>query len=359
VPRIATRASDLVLVTGATGRIGANLCRALLAREYRVRVVVLPDDPSLAKLDGLDVEVVAADLRDGPAVVEACAGVDAICHLAALMGPDAGDMSVTEYWHLNVDATLHVLEGARLNGRLVKLVFASTDATYPAVRPRYLPIDENHPQDPVNLYGLTKAVGERMCLDYLTEFAVPAAIVRYGGVGSPDERANGSAFRLSSLIERFRDAKRSHNNYLWINVLDQERPWEHLEPLMAEGDPLVALTDQEGRPWQSHPTDVRDVVQGTLVALESAAAVGEAFNLLGPAPLSSVEAARYLAERLDLPWRTVAVPFRVAFEVSTAKARAVLGYRPRVDFFQAVDDGLAMQRGEDIGVVPARLPAMR
>ena len=357
--RLATRAGDLVLVTGATGRIGANLCRALLARDYRVRAVVLPNDPGLAKLTGLDVEVVTADLRDAPAVAEACAGVDAICHLAALMGPDAGDMPVIDYWHLNVDATLHVLEGARLNGRLVKLVFASTDATYPAIRPRYLPIDENHPQDTVDLYALTKVVGERICRDYLTEFAVPAAIVRYGGVGSPDERATGAAFMLSTTIERFRNAKRSHNNYLWINVLDHERPWEYLEPLAEEGDRLVALTDAEGRLWQSHPTDVRDAVQGTLLALEQEAAVGEAFNILGPAPLSSVEAVRHLAERLDRPWRTAAVPFRVAFEISTAKARAVLGYRPEIDFFRAVDDGLAMQRGEDIGVLPAKLPASR
>jgi nucleoside-diphosphate-sugar epimerase len=360
MPRLATRAGDLVLVTGAAGRIGANLCRALLAREYRVRATVLPGDPGLAKLDGLDVEVVTADLRDAPAVVDACAGVDAICHLAALMGPDAGDMSVPEYWRLNVDATLHVLEGARQNGHLAKLVFASTDATYPAVNPRYLPIDEHHPQDPVNLYGLTKVVGERICRDYLTEFSVPAAIVRYGGVASPDERATGASFLLSGLIRYFREAKRSHNNYLWINVVDHERPWEYLEPLVEEGvDPLIALTDQDGRPWVSHPTDVRDVVQGTLLALEQEAAVGEAFNILGPAPVSTVEAVRHLAERLDLPWQTAAVPFYRAFEMSTAKARAVLGYRPAIDFFRAVDDGLAMRRGEDIGVVPAKLPAMR
>jgi nucleoside-diphosphate-sugar epimerase len=354
---LAARAGDLVLVTGAAGRIGANLCRALLAREYRVRAAVLPGDPGVAKLDGLDVDIFGADLRDAPAVVEACAGADAICHLAALMGPDAGDMDVPAYWHLNVDATLHVLEGARLNGNLAKLVFASTDATYPAVNPRYSPIDENHPQDPVNLYGLTKVVGEKMCLDYLTEFDVPAAIVRYGGVGSPDERVTGGSYRLSALIRRFRDAKVSHNNYAWITVLEHERPWEYLEPLVGDGDPLIALTDLEGRPWQSHPTDVRDVVQGTILALESAAAVGEAFNILGPSPVTSVAAVQYLAERLGLPWRTAAVPFRQAFEMSTAKARAVLGYRPEIDFFRAVDDGLAMRRGEDIGVLPAKLPA--
>jgi nucleoside-diphosphate-sugar epimerase len=355
--RLAARAGDLVLVTGATGRIGANLCRALLAHEYRVRAVVLPGDPAVAKLEGLDVEIVDADLRDAPAVVEACVGVDAICHLAALMGPDAGDMDVPAYWHLNVDATLHVLEGARLNGNLAKLVFASTDATYPAVNPRYLPIDENHPQDPVNLYGLTKVVGERMCLDYLTEFDVPAAIVRYGGVGSPDERAAATRYLPSRMDRYFRDAKVSHNNYLWITVLERERPWEYLAPFLADGEQLLALTDLDGRPWQSHPTDVRDVVQGTVLALESEAAVGQAFNILGPSPVTSVAAVQYLAERLGLPWRTAAVPFRQAFEMSTAKARAVLGYRPEIDFFRAVDDGLAMQRGEDIGVLPAKLPA--
>lgn len=353
--RLRTQPGDLILVTGATGRIGANLCRALSARGYRVRAVVLPNDPNTAKLS--DVEIVVADLRDADATAAACAGVDGICHLAALMGPDAGDMPVPDYWHLNVDATLHVLEGARQNGRLVKVVFASTDATYAAVNPRYVPIDEHHPQNPVNLYGLTKVVGERLCHDYLTEFAVPVAIVRYGGVATPAERASGSAYRLSSLLQRFQDAKRSHNNYLWITVQDHERPWEYLEPFGDGDDQLVALTDAEGRPWVSHPTDVRDVVQGTLLALEAEAAVGEAFNLLGPAPVASTEAVPYLAERLDVPWRTAAVPFRQAYEISTVKARSVLGYRPEFDFFRAVDDGLAMGRGEDIGVVPTRVPA--
>lgn len=355
----APTSGDLVLVTGATGRIGANLCRTLRSRDYRIRAIALPGDPAIAKLDGLDAEIVEADLRDEAAVVDACAGVDAICHLAALMGPDAGEMPVSEYWHLNVDATLHVLEGARLNGRLARFVFASTDATYAAVNPCYVPMDENHPQNPVNLYGLTKVVGERLCLDYLTEFAVPTAIVRYGGVGSPDERATGRTLRLSNQLQRFKNAKVSHNNYLWITVTEHARPWEYLEPLQGDGDPLLALTDLDGRPWLSHPTDVRDAVQGTVLALESPAAIGEAFNILGPGPIASVEAARYLAERIDAPWRTAPVPFRQAYEISTAKARAVLGYRPEIDFYRAVDDGLAMLAGQDIGIIPAKLPAAR
>ncbi len=344
----------MCLVTGGTGRIGANLCRELLGRGYRVRALTLPNDPGLPKLRGLDVEVIEADLRDAAATVAACAGVDAICHLAALMGPDAGDMPVSDYWHLNVDATLNVLEGARQNGRLVKFIFASTDATYPAVRPRYSPIDEHHSQDPVNLYGLTKLVGEKMCLDYLTEFQVPTVILRFGAVASPDERANGTAFKLSSQIARFKAAKSSHNNYLWVNVQEHERPWEWLEPHVSEIDQLVALTDLDGRPWRSHPTDVRDIVQGIVLALESEAAVGDTFNLLGPSAVASTEAARYLAERLDLPWSSIAVPLYMDTEISTTKARMILGYRPQIDFFRAVDDGLRMVRGEDVGVIAAR-----
>src|SRR3712207_3754831 len=83
MPRLAARPGDLVLVTGATGRIGANLCRALRARDYRIRAVVLPGDRAVAKLVGLHADVVEADLRDEAAVVAACEGVDAICHLAA------------------------------------------------------------------------------------------------------------------------------------------------------------------------------------------------------------------------------------------------------------------------------------
>jgi len=354
--RLATKPGDRVLLTGATGRIGANLCRALLARGYQVRAVILPEDPARARVADLDIEIVTADLREEAAVISACDDVQAICHLAALMGPDAGEMPVTEYWHLNVDATLHVLEGARRCRGLVKFIFASTDATYAAVKPRYLPIDENHPQDPVNLYGLTKVVGERVCLDYLTEFGVPIVILRYGGVSSPDERAGGRQYLLSGMIQRFRDAKVSHNNYLWINLLGHERPWEWLEPLVGDEDRLVALTDRDGRPWVGHPTDVRDVVQGTLLALESEAGVGEAFNILGPAPVSSLEAVRHLAERIGLPWCTAAVPVRLAYEMSLSKARAVLGYRPELDFFRSVDDGLRLLAGNDIGVLPARPP---
>jgi nucleoside-diphosphate-sugar epimerase len=101
---------------------------------------------------------------------------------------------------------------------------------------------------------------------------------------------------------------------------------------------------------------VRDVVQGTLLALETEGCVGEAFNILGPGPVSSLQTVHRLANRLGLPWCTAAVPVRLSYEMSLSKARAVLGYRPELDFFRSVDDGLQILAGVDMGVLPAGLP---
>jgi nucleoside-diphosphate-sugar epimerase len=316
---------------------------------YRVRAIVLPGDPGKARLTGLDIEIVEADLLERAVIREAASDVGAICHLAAVMTP--GDMAADDYWERNVGATLTVLEAARRNPGLAAFVFASTDATYPASRPLSLPIDENHPQSPVNAYGLTKVVGERMCLAYRTEWGVPARLLRFGNVATPDERATGAAFSLAAHIERFKEAKRNHDNYLWIRLLDHDRPWEALESQSGDLDRLVALVGPDGRPWQSHYTDVRDGVAGIMAALRVEAADGEAFNIVGPAPTTWTDAVRYLADRRGLPWRTVTVPIRQATELSTAKARLVLGYVPVIGFERAVDDGIAMEGGADIGVI--------
>ncbi len=355
VTRRTTRPGDRILVTGATGRIGANLCRSLLEQGYVVRATVMPGDPQAAKLHALDVEVVVVDLRDRAAVADAAKDVQGVCHLAAVMGTYGEDLDTPGIWAANVETTLNVLEGARRSGDVAAFVFASTDATYPASRPLFLPIPETHPQDPVNAYGLTKVAGEVLCRSYLTEWELPIRILRFGNVASPDERATGASFSLAAHVERFKAAKRDHANYLWIKLLEHERPWDGLEALGGDQDKLIALVGPDGRSWQSHYTDVRDCVSGILLAMESEGAVGEAFNIVGPAPTTWVEAVRYLSERTGVPWRTVSAPIRQATELSTTKARGILGYVPQYDFYRAVDDGLAMLAGADLGVIGGNL----
>ena len=154
--------SMTTLVTGATGRIGANLVKRLLLDGDRVRAFVYKDDPKTSKLDGMDVEIVYGDLRDAAAVGAAVAGVDRIAHLGYIMGKPAGMTTAVEF-DINMTGTFNVLEAAaKHRDRIVRLLFASTNATYDAFHPQYVPMDEGHPQNPYTYYGMEKLLGERM-----------------------------------------------------------------------------------------------------------------------------------------------------------------------------------------------------
>lgn len=101
------------LVTGATGHIGNNLVRALLARRERVRVLCRPG-ASLKPLAGLDVERFEGDLRDAPSLERAVAGVTRVYHVAAMISIRSGDREAL--WDVNVAGTARLLAAARKAG---------------------------------------------------------------------------------------------------------------------------------------------------------------------------------------------------------------------------------------------------
>jgi dihydroflavonol-4-reductase len=105
------------LVTGATGLVGNNVVRQLLAAGQAVRVLARgTSDPR--PLEGLDVERVAGDVRDPAAVAQACAGMDVVIHSAGYVY--IGWTGVEEHVAINVEGTRNVARAARLAGaRLV------------------------------------------------------------------------------------------------------------------------------------------------------------------------------------------------------------------------------------------------
>ncbi len=72
-----------ILITGVTGRLGANLTRQLLDRGYAIKALAMPDDPKRSKLDGLDIEIITGDLRNQ----ELCA--DLVADVASTGGPSS------------------------------------------------------------------------------------------------------------------------------------------------------------------------------------------------------------------------------------------------------------------------------
>lgn len=108
--------SGRVLLTGATGHLGANLLRRLLSDGESVRVLLQPGK-STAAVDGLDVERVEADLRDRDAVLRAVRGCESVHHTAAIVSTVDGDARHrAAIFQTNVVGTKHVLDAALRHG---------------------------------------------------------------------------------------------------------------------------------------------------------------------------------------------------------------------------------------------------
>lgn len=151
----------LDLVTGSSGLLGSCLVERLLARGRRVRALDLVPPPDVRA-----VEFVHADLRDAPAVVNACRGVEVVYHLAAgqRMKPQFAGLSEPDIYAMNVAAVEHVVAAALASG-VRKLVAISSSGVYGI--PRTVPCGEDHPQRPLGAYGRSKIEAEHRCQEAL------------------------------------------------------------------------------------------------------------------------------------------------------------------------------------------------
>jgi nucleoside-diphosphate-sugar epimerase len=156
--------SGITLVTGATGHLGANLVRRLLADGEQVRVMRHSECDNGA-LDGLDVEHVFADLRNSEAVSDAVRGCTRVYHCAALISTiDGNAKHKRELFDTNVLGTIHVLQAAKRHGVDKVVVSGSLSATgYEPDRSSHegMPFYPFHRHLP---YGFTKHLTEHECL---------------------------------------------------------------------------------------------------------------------------------------------------------------------------------------------------
>lgn len=170
-----------VLITGGSGYFGTVLAGAARAVGHTVRILDV-NPPDSAEFDGLDVEYVAADIRDREAVRAACDDVDVIFHNVAQV-PLAKDRELFE--SVNVTGTANLLLGARDAG-VGKVVHTSTSAIYGI--PAHNPVTEATTPTPVEDYGTAKLTGEHLCADAVAAgldvtIVRPRTIMGHGRLG--------------------------------------------------------------------------------------------------------------------------------------------------------------------------------
>jgi UDP-glucose 4-epimerase len=297
-----------VLVTGALGFIGSNLCRTLADLGAKVLAVdsLLPDyGGNLFNLSGYEdkVRINIADVR-GHGMSYLVRDQDVLFNLAGQVSQIDSMTDPFPDLEITCRSQLWILEAVRQNNPAVKIVYAGTRQVYG--RPTRLPVDETHLLNPSDVNGINKISGELYHLVYHSVYGIRASSLRLTNTYGPRQ-----------LIR--------HSRQGFIG-------WFIRQAVMGETIQLF------GDGTQKRDFDyVDDVVDAFLRAGAMDAADGEVFNLGGDEPVSLLELAKMLVE-IAGAGSYVLAPFpperkRIDigdFYADTTKIRKALGWAPRV-----------------------------
>lgn len=188
-----------VLVTGGAGYIGSHAVRALQRAGHQPLVLDNLVYGHREVVEGvLGVPLVVGQVGDRPLLDALLSGrhpaaspepVEAVLHFAAYAYVGESMLDPARYYRNNVGDTLTLLEAlvapehAR-QGRPMPLVFSSTCATYGM--PEQVPMTEDHPQRPINPYGQSKWMVEKLLIDFGRAYGLPSVIFRYFNAAGAD-----------------------------------------------------------------------------------------------------------------------------------------------------------------------------
>ncbi len=291
-----------VLVTGAAGFIGSNLCDALVAAGARVIGV---DDLSVGKRENLKeaeaagLQFVQGSILEPQGWVQHLATVTRVIHMAVacLRRSFQNPMTVHE---INATGTLAVLEACRNHApRLQRFVYCSSSEVYGTALEA--PMDENHPLRPTTIYGASKLAGEI----YTLASGLPVTVARPFNTYGPREHHQGAS---GEVIPRF--AVRIANGL----------------------PPLIFGDGSQTRDF----THVSDTARALMLAAETPAALGQTINLARGQEVSVARIAELLLSKLGRP--DLKPEFRGArpqdverHYAATGLARRLLGFEARLD----------------------------
>jgi len=178
-----------VLVTGGAGFLGSHLVEALLERGDEVVVVDNLSRGHSRDLLGLftaaRITFREEDVRDYPGVLKAAAGAEIVYHLAAQSNVMGAVQDPDYSFTTNVFGTFNVLKAASALG-IRRVIFASSREVYG--EPDGLPVPEDAPLKPRNLYGAGKAAAEACCRAWQNEKNLDCIVLRLANLYGPRDR---------------------------------------------------------------------------------------------------------------------------------------------------------------------------
>ena len=179
----------MILITGGAGYIGSRTALRFIQAGYDVVIFDNLETGHIETIETLqkigDVKFVKGDLKN-IADVEAVFSeypIDAVIHFAAYSLVGESVHNPAKYFRNNTFGTLNLLD-TMIKHNVKKIVFSSTCATYG--EPVYVPMDEKHPQNPINPYGTSKLMVEMIMKDYDSAYGLKSVKLRYFNVAGCD-----------------------------------------------------------------------------------------------------------------------------------------------------------------------------
>jgi nucleoside-diphosphate-sugar epimerase len=315
-----------VLVTGATGKVGQAFLERFLGDPrfagWNARALchqrVLPATKRLDIVQGTlaDRETAAAAVRDCTHVL----------HLATCKETPLDIMDVA------VKGLFWLLEECRSSAALRQFILIGGDAGMGHFfYPHPIPVTETqrHSAYP-GCYALSKVLEEVMLEQYQIQYGLNGCCLRAPWIMEKDD----FKYTLSFGPDVFGGPR-------WCDLVGPERAQAHA----ADGT-IPVMLDPNGIPMQRNFVHVHDLVDSILIALDHPAAVRQTFNICMDEPVDYRRVADYLAQTRGLPSVDVATPYHSTW-LDNAKAKFLLGWRPRYDLPRLIDEAWDYRRSPD------------
>ncbi len=313
-----------VLITGGMGFIGSNLAIRLVELGAKVVLVdsMLPDyGATLANIEPVRnrVRVNFSDVRDRHSLNWIVQGEDLIFSLAGQISHSESMRDPQTDLEINCSSQLSLLESCRHRNPKARIVFASTRQLYG--RPKYLPVDEAHPCDPVDVNGINNLAAEMYYTLYHRVYGMHTVSLRLTNTYGPRMELKNDTKGFAGIFIR----------------------------RALAGEEIKLFGDGSQKRDFNH---VDDVVEALLLAGADPKLGGGVFNLGHPRPRSLREFVDVLGELCTFPVRTVPFPPEAEridigdYYGDFSRFRAASGWEPRVDLEEGLRRTVEFYRGE-------------
>jgi UDP-glucose 4-epimerase len=317
--------SRRILVTGATGKVGRHFIDRVLesGAHQGTSIRALCHNRLLEPQTRL--EVLQGNISDRAIVRKAMAGATHVLHFATCKETPEDVMDVA------IKGLFWLLEACRASSTFQQIILIGGDAAVGHFYyPHALPVTERqkHTAYP-GCYALSKALEEVMLDQYFIQYALPGCCLRAPWIMEKDD----FKFSLSFGDDVFGGPR-------WRDLVGAERAAQY-----TKNSAVPLMLDPNGQAVRRNFVHVSDLVDAILLTLDHPKAPGQTFNICMDEPVDYGQVADYLRQTRGLPSVEVPTPYWSTW-LDNAKAKFLLGWRPRFDYKRLIDEAWAYRRAD-------------